>query len=86
MLASGGLIRKIKLPSPFHAGHFALDPGTMLVLGAFGHADASQRGGMSFPIPNGRRLSGLDAALQGLSFDASGKPLAWTNTAWLTVR
>ena len=77
---------KVKLPRPLHVGHFALDLSTTLVLGAIRHPDASQLGGMSFGVPNDVRLRGLDVALQGLSFDARGKPLAWTNTAHLSVR
>lgn len=86
VFGSGGMIPKVKLPSPLHVGHFALDLRSLLVLGIFVHPDASQLGGSSFPIPNDARLRGLNVALQGLSFDATAKPLAWTNTAWLNVR
>lgn len=54
--------------------------------GSFRPVDASQRGSLWFGVPNDPRPRGIDVAIQGLSFDASLQPLAWTNTAWLSVR
>lgn len=86
LMMSTGVIPKIKLPQPFDVGHLGLDLSSSFVLGVLTHDDASQRAQLRFPVPNEARLRGVDAALQGLSFDSSGQPLAWTNTAWCSVR
>jgi len=86
VMLSNGVTQQIKLPSPLDVGFFALDSSSTFLLGALTHNDASQRGRMSFPVPNDPRLTGVRAAVQGLSFDSNARPLAWTNTAWLDVR
>jgi hypothetical protein len=78
-------IPKVKLPAPFNVGHLGVNLASSLVLGTLVHATATQRGNMKFPVPNNPALRGVSLAIQGLSFGA-GKPLAWTNTAWIDLR
>lgn len=83
---SGGVVPQMQLPAPFDVGHFALDLRSMFLLGVMSHDDAGQRASLSFNLPNDAKLRGLHAAIQGLSLHTGTQRLAWTNTAWLSVR
>jgi len=83
VLMSTGVRSPLKLPNPFNVGHLGLSLNSIFMLGTLAHTNAGQRGSLSFKVPNVPRLRGVSAAVQGLSLTPAGKPIAWTNTAWI---
>lgn len=82
VLGSDKTIAPVQIPGI--GGELGINPGIVFVLGMAAHVDKTQRGVLSFQLPNDPKLKGVRVALQGVSAYA-GKN-TFTNTAWLTVK
>ena len=82
--ASHMVTAPVKLPAPFRIGHLGLDASGLVFVGHMKHEDASQSAALRVKVPTG--LRGLQIPIQGLSQDKRNGTLAFTNTAWVTVR
>lgn len=71
------------LQIPGIGGALGLNPAVLQPLGNIVHTTPTQRGTLSFQLPNDPTLKGVHAPIQGVSI-VLGK-LTFTNTAWLTI-